>query len=159
MFSDVMLPPHPPHPNVIAGSRPVVMPTDPCVVGVFTTLRFDDGRSGSVHFGISKWSTDYQRKLNADIRLLADPSLAIPELTRMCGKLIGKEFRSYWRSRGGLAIFGLPIGEARLEGGGGEPRQVAPAALVHPREVFKAAILARRRCSICGAIFTRIWIA
>jgi hypothetical protein len=31
--------------------------------------------------------------------------------------LIGKEFRSYWRSRGGLAIFGLPIGEARLEDG------------------------------------------
>jgi hypothetical protein len=31
--------------------------------------------------------------------------------------LIGKEFRSYWRSRGGLAIFGLPIGEARVEDG------------------------------------------
>ena len=39
MLSDVMLPPHPPHPSVIAGSSPVVMPTDPCVVGVLTTMR------------------------------------------------------------------------------------------------------------------------
>jgi hypothetical protein len=31
--------------------------------------------------------------------------------------LIGKEFRNYWRNRGGLAIFGLPIGEARMEDG------------------------------------------
>ena len=39
MLSDVMLPPQPPHPSVIAGSSPVVSPTDPCVVGVFTTMR------------------------------------------------------------------------------------------------------------------------
>ncbi len=39
MLSDVMLPPHPPHPSVIAGSRPVVSPIDPCVVGVFTQMR------------------------------------------------------------------------------------------------------------------------
>jgi hypothetical protein len=31
--------------------------------------------------------------------------------------LIGKQFRSYWWNRGGLAIFGLPIGEARMEDG------------------------------------------
>ena len=36
MLSDVMLPPHPPHPSVIAGSSPVVSPIDPCVVGVLT---------------------------------------------------------------------------------------------------------------------------
>src|SRR4030095_2568052 len=38
MLSDVMLPPHPPQPSVIAGSRPVVSPIDPCVVGVFTQI-------------------------------------------------------------------------------------------------------------------------
>ena len=46
---------------------------------------------GFGEIGISKWSTDYQRKLNADIRLLADPSLAIPELTQMCGDLLRKD--------------------------------------------------------------------
>ena len=39
MLSDVMLPPQPPHPSVIAGSSPVVSPIDPCVVGVLTTIR------------------------------------------------------------------------------------------------------------------------
>ena len=39
MLSDVMLPPQPPQPSVIAGSRPVVSPIDPCVVGVFTQMR------------------------------------------------------------------------------------------------------------------------
>ena len=39
MLSDVMLPPYPPHPSVIAGSSPVVNPMDPCVVGVLTTMR------------------------------------------------------------------------------------------------------------------------
>src|SRR6187455_1452401 len=39
MLSEVMLPPQPPHPSVIAGSSPVVMPTDPWVVGVLTTMR------------------------------------------------------------------------------------------------------------------------
>ena len=38
MLSDVMLPPYPPQPSVIAGSRPVVNPMDPCVVGLFTTI-------------------------------------------------------------------------------------------------------------------------
>ena len=31
--------------------------------------------------------------------------------------LIGTPFRTYWKNRGGLAIFGLPIGEAQLEDG------------------------------------------
>ena len=39
MLSDVMLPPYPPHPSVIEGSRPVVSPMDPSVVGEFTTMR------------------------------------------------------------------------------------------------------------------------
>ena len=39
MLSDVMLPPNPPQPSVIAGSRPVVSPIDPWVVGVFTQMR------------------------------------------------------------------------------------------------------------------------
>ncbi len=39
MLSDVMLPPYPPHPSVIAGSSPVVSPIEPCVVGVLTTMR------------------------------------------------------------------------------------------------------------------------
>ena len=38
MLSDVMLPPHPPHPSVIDGSRLVVKPMEPRVVGVFTTI-------------------------------------------------------------------------------------------------------------------------
>src|SRR5206468_3824280 len=39
MLSEVMFPPYPPHPRVIAGSRPVESPTDPCVVGELTTMR------------------------------------------------------------------------------------------------------------------------
>ena len=39
MLSDVMLPPQPPQPSVIAGSSPVVSPIDPWVVGVLTTMR------------------------------------------------------------------------------------------------------------------------
>jgi hypothetical protein len=39
MLSDVMLPPEPPHPSVIDGSRPVVIPIAPSVVGVLTTIR------------------------------------------------------------------------------------------------------------------------
>ena len=39
MLSEVMLPPKPPQPSVIAGSRPVVSPIDPCVVGVLTQMR------------------------------------------------------------------------------------------------------------------------
>src|SRR5712692_1023096 len=39
MLSDVMLPPQPPQPSVIAGSNPVVNPIDPWVVGVLTTMR------------------------------------------------------------------------------------------------------------------------
>src|SRR5437764_14274057 len=39
MLSDVMLPPQPPQPSVIAGSSPVVNPIDPCVVGVLTQMR------------------------------------------------------------------------------------------------------------------------
>ena len=39
MLSEVMLPPQPPQPSVIAGSNPVVSPMDPWVVGVFTQMR------------------------------------------------------------------------------------------------------------------------
>ena len=39
MLSDVMLPPKPPQPSVIAGSSPVDSPIDPCVVGELTTMR------------------------------------------------------------------------------------------------------------------------
>src|SRR5688572_24110598 len=39
MLSEVMFPPYPPHPRVIAGSSPVVRPIDPCVVGELTTIR------------------------------------------------------------------------------------------------------------------------
>ena len=39
MLSEVMLPPKPPQPSVIAGSSPVVRPIDPCVVGVLTQMR------------------------------------------------------------------------------------------------------------------------
>ena len=39
MLSEVMLPPKPPQPRVIAGSRPVVSPIEPCEVGVFTQMR------------------------------------------------------------------------------------------------------------------------
>src|SRR5688572_1757858 len=39
MLSEVMLPPQPPQPRVIAGSSPVVRPIDPCVVGVLTQMR------------------------------------------------------------------------------------------------------------------------
>jgi hypothetical protein len=31
--------------------------------------------------------------------------------------LLGKPFRSFWKSRGGLELFGLPIGEAMIENG------------------------------------------
>ena len=39
MLSEVMFPPKPPQPSVMAGSRPVVNPIDPWVVGVFTQMR------------------------------------------------------------------------------------------------------------------------
>ena len=39
MLSDVIFPPQPPQPRVIAGSSPVVIPTEPWVVGVLTTIR------------------------------------------------------------------------------------------------------------------------
>src|SRR3954447_26888772 len=39
MLSDVMLPPYPPQPSVIAGSRPVDSPIEPNVVGELTTMR------------------------------------------------------------------------------------------------------------------------
>ena len=39
---------------------------------------------------ISSWSTDYQRRLHADIKILADTSLAIPELTRQCRRLLSR---------------------------------------------------------------------
>jgi acetolactate synthase-1/2/3 large subunit len=37
---------------------------------------------------LSSWSTDYQRLLHADISILADTSLAMPELTRIAKKMI-----------------------------------------------------------------------
>ncbi|MDP2620545.1 MAG: thiamine pyrophosphate-binding protein [Hyphomicrobiales bacterium] len=39
---------------------------------------------------ISGWSMENQRPHNAEIRILADTSLAIPELTRLCRRLIGR---------------------------------------------------------------------
>src|SRR5262249_1759520 len=39
MLSEVMFPPYPPQPRVMAGSRPVDSPTDPWVVGELTTMR------------------------------------------------------------------------------------------------------------------------
>ena len=39
MLSDVILPPQPPHPSVMAGSRPVVSPIEPCEVEVLTQMR------------------------------------------------------------------------------------------------------------------------
>src|SRR5204862_1004100 len=39
MLSDVILPPYPPQPSVMAGSRPVDNPTDPCVAGELTMIR------------------------------------------------------------------------------------------------------------------------
>ncbi len=45
---------------------------------------------GFAETGISSWSTDYQRRLDADVRVLADPSLAIPELTRQCKPLLAR---------------------------------------------------------------------
>ena len=46
---------------------------------------------GFGELGISSWSTDYQRKLHADIRMLADPSLAMPALAKACKGLLGKD--------------------------------------------------------------------
>ena len=40
MLSDVMLPPKPPQPSVIAGSSPVVNPIAPSVDGVLTQMRY-----------------------------------------------------------------------------------------------------------------------
>ena len=39
---------------------------------------------------ISKWSMDYQRLVDADIKIVADTDLAIPDLTRRCKALIAK---------------------------------------------------------------------
>jgi hypothetical protein len=39
MLSDVMLPPNPPQPSVIDGSKPVVNPIAPSVDGVLTQIR------------------------------------------------------------------------------------------------------------------------
>ncbi len=39
MLSEVMLPPYAPQPSVIAGLRPVLKPTAPCVAGEFATTR------------------------------------------------------------------------------------------------------------------------
>ncbi|NQV56414.1 MAG: thiamine pyrophosphate-binding protein [Rhodospirillales bacterium] len=39
---------------------------------------------------ISSWSTDYQRPLQADLRILADTALAIPMLTKIAKRLLAK---------------------------------------------------------------------
>ncbi|MBI4294034.1 MAG: thiamine pyrophosphate-binding protein [Betaproteobacteria bacterium] len=39
---------------------------------------------------ISSWSTDYQRRLHSEIKVLADTSLAIPELSRQCRRLLAR---------------------------------------------------------------------
>ena len=40
---------------------------------------------------ISKWSMDYQRLVDADLKILADTDLAIPELAKRCKALIAKQ--------------------------------------------------------------------
>ena len=54
---------------------------------------------GFAELGISSWSTDYQRRLPADIRILGDTSIAIPELTRLCRRLLGASPRVDTRRR------------------------------------------------------------
>jgi hypothetical protein len=50
---------------------------------------------------------------------VAAPTAAadVPWYFAETGHLIARDFRSYWRSRGELALFGLPIGEAVTENG------------------------------------------
>ncbi|MFM9971529.1 MAG: thiamine pyrophosphate-binding protein [Burkholderiales bacterium] len=43
---------------------------------------------------ISSWATNYQRRLHADIKILADTSLAIPELTKLCRRLMARNATS-----------------------------------------------------------------
>ena len=45
---------------------------------------------GFADLEISSWSTDYQRRMPADIRILADTAIAIPELTKLCRRVLGK---------------------------------------------------------------------
>ena len=40
---------------------------------------------------ISKWSMDYQRLVDADLKIVADTDLAIPDLTKRCKALIAKK--------------------------------------------------------------------
>jgi acetolactate synthase-1/2/3 large subunit len=40
---------------------------------------------------ISSWSTDYQRPLISDLRILADTALAIPMLSKMCRKILSND--------------------------------------------------------------------
>jgi acetolactate synthase I/II/III large subunit len=40
---------------------------------------------------LSSWSMDYQRKMHADLRIMADTTLAIPALTKQCRKFLNKD--------------------------------------------------------------------
>ncbi len=53
---------------------------------------------------ISSWSLDYQRFIHADLRILADTDLAIPELARRCRQLLNRNprLKARARRRGGL---------------------------------------------------------
>ncbi len=46
---------------------------------------------GFGELGLSSWSMDYQRLQNLSQRVLADPALAIPELTRLCRERIAAD--------------------------------------------------------------------
>jgi acetolactate synthase-1/2/3 large subunit len=42
---------------------------------------------------LSSWAMDYQRLLHADLRILADTTMAIPALTKLCRGLLAKNAR------------------------------------------------------------------
>ena len=52
---------------------------------------------------LSSWSTDFQRMLHADLAIMADTSLALPELTKICRRLLGQNASAKKRvdARGG----------------------------------------------------------
>ena len=45
---------------------------------------------GFADLEISSWSTDFQRRLEADLRILADTALAMPALAKLCKARLGK---------------------------------------------------------------------
>ncbi len=66
------------------------------------TVVSKDCRFIDIGFGdleISSWSLDYQRLVHADLRILADTGLAIPELARRCRQLLNRNPRLKARAR------------------------------------------------------------